>query len=164
VDSQLHDMMDIEAVEYPETESDAYEDDDESSEQSDDSMATLRKTKRTLRREKCKKANKAKEALYIKFDLTVEEVKQAEGAEEGQDETYEGESKRIKRQKTNYDEPRVLRQATLNFDKVRKNRRLFSRKELQEAGQGQEETEEPEIVSPSLIPRASGKIFRYLER
>jgi hypothetical protein len=152
------DFMDIEAVENPETDSDAYDDDDGSSEQSDDSMATVRKSKRISKKEKRKKANKAKEALYTKFGLIVEET--AKDQDETQDVTHEEERSMTKRQKRNHDQPPVLRQATLSFDKVRKNRRLFSRKELQAAGQEQEEAEEPDVVSRSLIRRASGKSFR----
>jgi hypothetical protein len=151
------DFMDIEAVENAETDSDAYNDDDGSSEQSDDSMATVRKSKRRLRRERCKKARKARKELYTRFGLTVEETG---AAEVSQDDTSEEDNRRIKRQKGNHDETRVLKQTTLNFDKVRKNRRLFSRKELQEAGQEHGEGEEPKIASTSSIRKTSKRSFR----
>jgi hypothetical protein len=169
---ELHDYMDIEAHEHPETDSDAYDDNDNSSEQSDDSMATSYKRKRTPRqkkqerepikakrertlREKRDKAREERQALYTRFGLTVQET---EETGENQNDTHEEERREAKRQKRNNDQPTVLRQTTLNFDKVRKNRRLFSRKELSQSGvfDGKEEAEQEQegIEKPDVVTRA----------
>jgi hypothetical protein len=168
----FHDYMDIEAQEHPETDSDAYDDNDNSSEQSDDSMATSYKRKRTPRqkkqerepikakrertlREKRDKAREERQALYTRFGLTVQET---EETGENQNDTHEEERREAKRQKRNNDQPTVLRQTTLNFDKVRKNRRLFSRKELSQSGvfDGKEEAEQEQegIEKPDVVTRA----------
>jgi hypothetical protein len=184
----LHDYMDIEAHEHPETDSDAYDDNDGSSDQSDDSMATTYKRKRTQRqkrhkrvlvqekhektlREKRERAREEKKALYTRFGLTVQESKDTQETEEDQGNTHEEERREAKRQKRNHDQPTVLRQTTLNFDKVRKNRRLFSRKELSQSGilEAKEEAEQkqepegaegPDVASPGSFRRNSKKSFR----
>jgi hypothetical protein len=178
----FHDYMDIEVHEHPETESDAYDDNDSSSEQSDDSMASAPKRKGTPKQKKHERAllkekrertleekrertRKERKALYTRFGLTVQET---EESREDQNDTPENEH-RTKRQKRNHDQPTVLRQSTLNFDKVRKNRRLFSRKELSQSGmfEGDEEAEDEQegveqqdVGSPGSFRRKSKKNFR----
>jgi hypothetical protein len=178
----FHDYMDIEAQEHPETDSDAYDDNDNSSEQSDDSMATSYKRKRTPRqkkqerepikakrertlREKRDKAREERQALYTRFGLTVQET---EETGENQNDTHEEERREAKRQKRNHDQPTV-RQTTLNFDKVRKNRRLFSRKELSQSGMFEDkeeaepenqDREEQDVGSPASFRRESKRSSR----
>jgi hypothetical protein len=167
----FHDYMDIEVHEHPETESDAYDDNDGSSDHSDDSMVTTYKRKRTPRqkkqervlvkekhektlREKREKAREESKALYTRFGLTVERA-EGHGTDTREDEHGN------KRQKRNNDQPTALRQTTLNFDKVRKNRRLFSRKELSQSGMVEEKEEadheqKPERAEePDVVTRAS---------
>jgi hypothetical protein len=181
--SQPQDLMDIEAEESSGTESDDYdgdstgeelnEYDDDMSEFSNYSATFANKSERALRKEKRDRAKKARKELWNRFGLTVEDT------EEDQDDIYEEERQRIKRQKKSHntgdeelpesrltaaDKRQGLRQTTLNFNKVNKSRRLFSRKELNEKSileeQEKEAEEKVEVASPSSSRRDSKRYIR----
>lgn len=143
------DFMDVEAVEYSETEADGHDSENILSDASDE----LSRYGRRLRQEKRQKAREARETLYKSFGLTVEETR------EDQADTHGEERRRIKRQKRDQDTQEEepfrsslttrkkspdLKQTTLDFDKVRKSRRLFSRKELSQDARSENDKEEAE--------------------
>ncbi|CAD0084961.1 unnamed protein product [Aureobasidium vineae] len=154
---ESQDLMDIEANECSGTESDEYID-DTSSEETESILDTSTDYKKTLRREK---RERARDELYNKSGLSIvhddaEDLDSSEGEERA----------RTKRQKRIFDRPSeppngklpirreipVMRQTTLSFDKVRKSRRLFSRKELsQNVTTGDQE--EAEVTSPGPVRR-----------
>ncbi|KAH0294819.1 hypothetical protein M436DRAFT_64110 [Aureobasidium namibiae CBS 147.97] len=176
--TQAEDLMDVEASEASESESgeddsdnisEVFDDyDDNMSECSD--YSTTNKNERLLKTEKREKAKQNRDALWRRFGLTVEQVNQGQG-----DVQQEGRSS-IKRQKrsrdaieeepiednpTTHHQSQALKQTTLNFNKVTKNRRLFSRKELKE--QGVFGTEEPEEVEEGVeISKPRGKIAKRM--
>lgn len=175
--SQPQDLMEIEAEESSGTESDDYdgdstdeqfnEYDDNISEYSNYSATFANKSKRALRKEKRDRARRYRKELWNRFGLTVEDT------EEDQDDMQEEEHRRIKRQKktpnslvekpsesrtTADDKPQGLRQTTLNFNKVSKSRKLFSRGELKEKRVldcEEEVEEEVEFVSSGPMHRNS---------
>jgi hypothetical protein len=152
------DFMGVEAVEYSETEADGHDSENILSDASDESSRYGRrlrqeKLERRLRQEKRQKAREARETLYKSFGLTVEE------AREDQADTHGEERRRIKRQKRDQDTQEEepfrsslttrkkspdLKQTTLDFNKVRKSRRLFSRKELSQDARPENDKEEAE--------------------
>jgi hypothetical protein len=154
--SQPEDLMDIEAVESCGAESDYYDGD---------------------RKEKRDRAKKARKELWSRFGLTVEKDK------EDQNDAQEEEHKKFKRQKRSHNtvhedlpesrltadnKPQGLRQTTLNFNKVNKSRRLFSRKELNQKGVLKEQEKEKEeeadekavVASPGSVHRNSKRYVR----
>ncbi|KAG9850377.1 hypothetical protein KCU98_g4379, partial [Aureobasidium melanogenum] len=132
---------------------------------------TKSKSRRLLQREK---HEKAKAILYQRFGLSIISEPSTD-----QKKAVEQRRNNFKRQKTMIEKlcesPErssspikklpVLRQTTLSFNKVRKNRRLFSRRELsqmvttkhqeeeEEEEEGEEEEEETEIASPGSVRR-----------
>lgn len=152
--THAQDLMDDEASEASESESDGDESDntsegsdeycDDSNSDCFDYSATIsNEYKRILRKtkEKRKKAKTDRNALWRRFGLRVED------AGEDQTDISGEERRRTKRQKRSHDameEERVedklifhrhppdLRQTTLNFDKVTKNRGPLMRRELKE--------------------------------
>lgn len=179
-DSQ--DLMDIEASEASASESDLFDDDsiseglddyaDNTSDCSNYSTTAEQESERKLKRKR-EKARESRDALWRRFGLRVEDTG------EYQDDSREEERSRIKHRKKNHntqqeslitrstaqDKPSAFRQSTLNFDKVTKNRRLFSRKELEEQGtfRGQEEEghhQKVEVAYPGSLQRNSKRHFR----
>jgi hypothetical protein len=158
------------AWEHPGTVHDEY--DGASSEQSENPSVTTTKSKtpsrqeyrekrleqeeheRTLRLKNRDRAREERKALYTRFGLTVEE------AEGDRNDAHEEERRSSKRQKRDVSplevssesqpqhKPPVLKQTTLNFNKVGKSRRLFSRKES-----SQNEKEEAEVVFLGAVRR-----------
>lgn len=177
--------MDLEASEASESECDESDDDSisEGLDDYDDNMSeysnysTTNKNERLLRREKREKAKKSRDALWRRFGLTV-----AEETDKAQDDIHEEERSRAKRQKRNHNalqgppidqltahnHPSALKQSTLNFNKVTKNRRLFSRKELKDQGMLENHEEEDddgaekeaEIASPGSLHGSSKRHSR----
>jgi hypothetical protein len=185
--SQPEDLMDIEAVESCGAESDYYDGDstDEQFNEYDDNMSEYsnysatfeNKSERVLRKEKRDRAKKARKELWSRFGLTVEKDK------EDQNDAQEEEHKKFKRQKRSHNtvhedlpesrltadnKPQGLRQTTLNFNKVNKSRRLFSRKELNQKGVLKEQEKEKEeeadekavVASPGSVHRNSKRYVR----
>ena len=184
--TQAEDLMDIEAEECSGTESDESDEfdddsiieeygdytdddyvDDNRSEYANYSTTILSDHKKASRKRKenCEKARKDRDALWTRFGSRVEEAEEPEEDHE--------ERSRIKRQKRSPKEPKekpeeskltashqppAPRQTTLNFNKVTKNRRLFSRKELKQQGmlETEEQDEEESTVGiPSSIRKDS---------
>jgi hypothetical protein len=182
--SQPQDLMDIEAEESSGTESDDYdgdstgeelnEYDDSMSEYSNYSATFVNKSEKALRKEKRDRTRKARKELWSRFGLTVEDTE-----EEDQEDAPEEDRGPIKRQKLNSiasedkssesrlttgSKPHVLRQATLNFDKVSKSRRLFSRKDLNQKGVFDEQEKEKEEADEKAVVASSGSIHRNSKR
>ncbi|KAH0144370.1 hypothetical protein KCU67_g13113, partial [Aureobasidium melanogenum] len=121
-------------------------------------LGTDSKSKRLLQR---KKHEKAKAILYQRFGLSVisePSTYQEEAVKERRDKT-KSQKMMIKklcespeRSPTPIKKLPVLRQTTLSFNKVRKSRRLFSRRELSQMVTTEHE-EEAEIASPSPVRR-----------
>jgi hypothetical protein len=121
-------------------------------------LGTESRRKRLLQQEK---HEKAKAILYQRFGLSV-----ISEPSTNQEEAVEQRRKNFKRQKMMTEklcesperspspikELPVLRQTTLSFNKVRKSRRLFSRRELSQIVTTKHE-EEAEIASPSPVRR-----------
>lgn len=109
-----------------------------------------------------KKHKKAKANLYQRFGLSV-----ISEPSTNQEKALEQRHNNFKRQKmmteklcespergpTPTKKLPVLRQTTLSFNKVRKSRRLFSRRELSQMVTTKHEEEEAEIASPSPVRR-----------
>ncbi|KAG9659601.1 hypothetical protein KCU95_g1386, partial [Aureobasidium melanogenum] len=124
-------------------------------------LGTKSKSRRLLQREK---HEKAKAILYQRFGLSIISEPSTD-----QEKAVEQRRNNFKRQKTMIEKlcesPErssspikklpVLRQTTLSFNKVRKNRRLFSRRELSQmvTTKHQEEEEGTEIASPGSVRR-----------
>lgn len=137
-------------------------------------LGTKKKSRKLLQKEK---HEKAKTALYERFGLSIVSEPSTD-----QEETVEERVKNVKRQRliaqtdtlcesaegnlAPIKKRPTLRQTTLSFNKVRKSRRLFSRKELSEKNTVKD-VEEAEETSPDSVRRyprrTSAKRLDYRE-
>ncbi|CAD0114139.1 unnamed protein product, partial [Aureobasidium uvarum] len=127
---------------------------DTSSEETESTPETSKHCERALRREK-------RERLYDKFGFSIihddaEDLESSGGEERSRTKRQKRLTKRpnespMRKLSTRHRTP-VMRQTTLSFHKVRKSRRLFSRKELSQNVSNQDQ-EEAEVTSPGPIRR-----------